>query len=273
MNRLPGKKIHVAEPAESGPRTPPANGPRWTIAGMVTDSERQDADAAISEVLDRHRRMVGHTHIRISGSHCANGPGLIQVNLRVCGAPARIQISGRTMQAAIANATARLHRQLGRLTTAWEPWPWPDPCRRTLSIPGQAPITRLKTFRLHVGAPCQAAAYMNAMDYDVLLYTDAEYGEDAIVYRAGPTGLSLARQKTMRPPSMPTLLPLTVNPRKTPTLTPAQAAARLAQHWLPWLFYIDRGSRRGNLLYRRYDGDLGLITPTESSTQPYGLQH
>jgi hypothetical protein len=136
-----------------------------------------------------------------------------------------------------------------------------------LAQPQQAPICRMKSFRLPLGMACQAAAHMNAMDYDVFLYTDAETGEDAVIYRAGPTGVSLARQRTMRPPSQPTLVPLTVNPRKTPILTPGQAAVRLAEHWLPFLFYTDYDSRRGNLLYRRYDGDLGLIAPTSPGVE------
>lgn len=39
----------------------------------------------------------------------------------------------------------------------------------------------------------------------------------------------------MHPPALPVTLPLTVNPRRTPILTPDQAAARLAEHWLPIL--------------------------------------
>ncbi|WP_406108004.1 hypothetical protein [Micromonospora globbae] len=29
----------------------------------------------------------------------------------------------------------------------------------------------------------------------------------------------------------------------------------------PFVFYTDRDTRRGTLLYRRYDGDLGLVAP------------
>jgi hypothetical protein len=236
------------------------------VKGEVSSDERDCADATISAVL--HKTATDRVRVRISAANCANGPGLVQINLRVHGAAARVQVSGRTVVLAISAAAARLRRQINRLTTAWDPWPWPDPERPVLAVPGDRPVARLKTVRLHIGMPCQAVAFLNAMDYDVFLYTDGETGEDAIIYRAGPTGLCLARQRTMRPPTMPSLLPLTMNTRKIPILTPGQAAAKLAEQWLPYVFYTDHASRRGNLLYRRYDGDLGLISPTILDTVP-----
>jgi hypothetical protein len=65
----------------------------------------------------------------------------------------------------------------------------------------------------------------------------------------------------MRPPTLPALLPLTINAHKVPVLTEREAVAHLAQGWLPYVFYTDRTTGRGHLLYRRYDGDLGLIAP------------
>lgn len=256
----------------------PVTRPRTTavtvqVKGMVGDDERDCAQALVSAVLSRHRAAVGPARVRVTGAPGAGGSGLVQVNLSVCGAPARVQVPGDTLPLAIATAAARLDRQIKRLTTAWDPWPWPDPERRAVSGPGAGPIARRKTVRLHVGMACQAAAILDAMDYDVYLYTDADTGEDAIVYRAGPTGLALARQRTMRPPSLPRLLPLTVNPRRTPVMTADQAAAWLAEHWLPFVFYTDRDTRRGTLLYRRYDGDLGLVAPAtrERDGQPRRL--
>lgn len=49
----------------------------------------------------------------------------------------------------------------------------------------QAACPRLVRLRTQTG--------LNAMDYDVHLFTDAATGEDAVVYRAGPSGLRLAR--------------------------------------------------------------------------------
>jgi hypothetical protein len=49
----------------------------------------------------------------------------------------------------------------------------------------QAACLRLVRIRTQTGS--------TAMDYDVHLFTDAATGEDAVVYRAGPSGLRLAR--------------------------------------------------------------------------------
>jgi hypothetical protein len=216
--------------------------------------------AAVSEVLAEAGLRDG-ARVRLVRSVCASGPALVQVNLRVAGAPARVQVAGESPSVAIDRAAERLRLQIRRLTTAYEPWPWPDPQRRPLAVPINGVLRRHKSYRLQVGSPCQAVASMNAMDNDVMLYRDAETGEDAVVYRSGPTGLRLARQHSMRPPAMHLLLPITVNAHRIAVLYPTEAAHRLIEGWLPFVFFTDRGTRRGSLLYRRYDGDFGLITP------------
>jgi hypothetical protein len=121
---------------------------------------------------------------------------------------------------------------------------------------------------LHPRRSCQAASALAAMDYDVYLYTDADTGEDAAIYRAGPTGLRVARQRSMRPAPTSGTPPLTVNSRRTPVLTPQEAAARLAEGWLPFLFFTDGHSGRGHLVYRRYDGGVGLLGPSAGPEDP-----
>lgn len=233
---------------------------------QIAADERDCAQAMISAVLARHRGAADYAHLRLSASAQPDGPVLAQVNLRVCGAPARIQVAGGSAAQAIAAAATRLERQIRRLSTVWEPWPWPDPERSPLASPQPGVITRRKTYGLRVGVPCRAAAVLNAMDYDVHLYTDADTGEDAVVFRSGATGLRLARQRTMRPPTMSSGLPLTINSREIPVLSAAEATTYLAEYWLPWVFFTDRDTGRGNLLYRRYDGDLGLIAPPQTQS-------
>jgi hypothetical protein len=232
--------------------------------GAIDPAERDHAVATIGAVLTRYGIPGDGVRLRLSGSACAGGPALVQVNLRVCGAPVRVQVAGRSAVEAIATGAARLARQVRRLTATGEPWPWPDPERRTLGIPGAGPIVRVKRYQLQVGAACQAISAMNAMDFDVHLFTDAETGEDAVVYRAGPTGIRLARQCAMRPPTLPVQLSLTVNARRVPTLTAVDAGYRLGDGWLPFLFFTNKLSGRGNVVYRRYDGGLGVIAPDET---------
>ncbi|MFG2043768.1 sigma 54 modulation/S30EA ribosomal C-terminal domain-containing protein [Dactylosporangium sp. NPDC048998] len=228
--------------------------------GPVQAEALESARAMFAAVAARHD-VAGGVRVRLAAATCAGGPMLVQVNLRVFGAPARIQVPGSSPAAALAAGTVRLERQIRRLTTAWEAWPWPDPERRPLAVPGPAHITRRKPVRLHRRSSCQAGAYLAAMDYDAYLFTDAETGEDALVHRAGPTGVQLSRQRSMHPPTVHGAPVPTVNPRHTPVLTADEAVAHLAEGWLPFLFFTEARTGRGNLVYRRYDGGAGLVTP------------
>ena len=44
----------------------------------------------------------------------------------------------------------------------------------------------------------------------------------------------------------------------------AEAETRLEAFGQPFLFFVDAQTGRGNLIYHRYDGDYGLITPAEA---------
>lgn len=229
--------------------------------GSIDDATRDSAHTTISQVLRRHGLADGAV-VRLSGAECGRGPGLAQVNLRVHGAPARIQVAGPTMEGAIAAAATRLDRQIRRLIVGDEPWPWPDPQRRPLAMPTVSDVRRVKEVPLRASSACQAVAAMNAMDYDVHLYRDGHTGDDAVVYRSGPTGVRLARQHHMSPPAASESVELTVSVHRTPELAVEAAVARLAQGWLPFLFFTDPVCGRGRLLYRRYDGRLTLIQPS-----------
>jgi len=106
-----------------------------------------------------------------------------------------------------------------------------------------------------------AAAYMDAMDYDIHLFTDAESGQSAAVHRTGPTGYRLTRLRPTAPPRQ-TRMPLVTDPRPAPHLTNTAAAARLDETALLHLFFTDPATGHGHVLYRRYDGNYGLITGT-----------
>jgi hypothetical protein len=235
-------------------------GPGFEVAtrGRVDEEEGAALAAAVRPVLDRYDG-VDAVRLRLSGAPGPGGPPLVQINLTVRGRPARIQVPGPTADRAIASAASRLDCQLDRLTGEWRVWSWPDPQRPALGVPARSPVTRHKPSTLERCDPGRAATVLGAMDYDAHLFTDRDSGEDAIVFRCGPAGLRLARQRSMHPPA-DGADSMTVSPHRVPTLRVYEAVRWLAGGWLPFLFFTDSGSGRGRLLYRRYDGGLGLIT-------------
>ncbi|MEV2225949.1 sigma 54 modulation/S30EA ribosomal C-terminal domain-containing protein [Nocardia vinacea] len=181
--------------------------------------------------------------------------------------PVRVQVPGPSGFIATFLAD-RLDRQLARLNAEAVLRHWPDAARPPLAGPtDEKPIVRRKHCALLTGTPEEAVRAMDAMDYDAYLYTDAETGEDAIVYWAGPLGVRLARQYRQQLPESASALSLTVNPHPTPRLTEAEAAARLCRYGLPFLFFTDPSSRRGRLLYRRYNGALAIVLPAAESVR------
>ncbi|MEU7824774.1 sigma 54 modulation/S30EA ribosomal C-terminal domain-containing protein [Catellatospora sp. NPDC049133] len=214
---------------------------------------------AVAAVVAASANAAGPVRLRFTAGDCAPGPTILQVNLRVRGEPARIQLAARTPQAAAVAAIDRLERQIRRLGLRLDLTAWPLPFRRRLALPGEAAIARLKAVRLQVATAAEAAMRLSAMDYDAHLFTDTDTGDDAVIYCTGSEQLRLARQHTA--PSLQAVPAIRVDSRAAFVLDAAQAARRLAATAVPFVFYTDRDTGRGNLLYRRYDGDLGLISP------------
>ena len=56
-------------------------------------------------------------------------------------------------------------------------------------------------------------------------------------------------------------MPLTISPQSAPRLTVDEAIERIGLLGLPFLFFVDAARDRGSVLYHRYDGQYGVITP------------
>lgn len=227
---------------------------------------------AVGRLLMRCR-VDGAARIRMTGPCGATGPILVQVNTQAMNTPIRVQCLTRGRGDALP-VLLRLERQLRTARGTWTPRPWPDPARLPLDSSGRGILLRRKTPALRTTEPLNAAIVMNSMDYDVHLFTDSETAEDAIVYRAQPSGLRLARQHRVHPPSTATVGaarpgPLITTSRPAPVRTESEAVGRLCRHGLPFLFYTDRNTGRGFLMYRRYDNDLGLIAPVRDTVAPW----
>jgi hypothetical protein len=118
------------------------------------------------------------------------------------------------------------------------PRPWPAMTGRGL--------LRIKTVPLAVQPPGAAALIMTLRDYDFHVFTDDDTGAESVVHRDRTGGYGL-----LRPPgNAPQALPL-----------PAAVERLTTSCRQRYLFFADPETQRGRVLYRRYDGHLGLITP------------
>ena len=109
-------------------------------------------------------------------------------------------------------------------------------------------VVRHKSFAGARLTPDEAAWDMAMLDYDFFLYVDAATGEDTLL-EAGddePVAHGLDGGDD-EPPA--------------PELAVSEAIDRLNATGDPRVFFRNRASGRGNVLYRRYDGHYGLITP------------
>jgi ribosome-associated translation inhibitor RaiA len=247
--------------------------------GEVPRAAVDEAKEAIAAVTLAAHEPVLYARVKLSKlpDPAVDRPYVAQANVDVNGRLLRAQAVAESMHEAIDELQDRLRVRLRRTSRDWESlrgrvprdvdeeWRRSSPPRKPLPyFPRPAEerqIVRRKTYELAVATPDEAAFDMEQLDYDFHLFTEADTGEDSVIYRADG-GYRLA-QVHPRPDRLgPVAIPLTVDPDPAPVLTVRQAIDRLELSGEPFVFFADAETGRGCLLYHRYDGHYGLITPS-----------
>ena len=194
-------------------------------------------------------------------------PVVAQANLDLAGVPMRVQVAAGTAREAIDALRDALAARLARANRGGSPPTGqpggtepagmrPDHLPRTAQ---QAEITRRKTVRPAVRTVDGAAAEMDRMDYDFHLFVEAGTGQDSVLCRA-PGALRLEQAYPRLDRIVHGAVPVRVGTGPAPRLTVADAVGTLDRCAAPYLFFVDAECGRGRVLYRRYDGQYGLIT-------------
>ncbi|OBB78636.1 HPF/RaiA family ribosome-associated protein [Mycobacterium sp. 852014-52144_SCH5372336] len=240
------------------------------------------ADYARSKIDDVSRfahRPLTHAHVKLTrhGDPELERPVIAQANLDVDGRLVRAQASGDTARDAIDRLGERLRSQLRRAAEHWQarrdgrtvraPQDTDESAQQPNRLalpPEERQIVRRKSFTL---APCtvdEAAMEMNLLDYDFHLFTEERTQMASVLYKSGPSEYRLAQvQPASEDELAPFELPLTISPHPPPCHTVEQAAERMGMLGLPFMFFIDAAQGRAAVLYHRYDGHYGLITPAD----------
>lgn len=252
--------------------------------GDVSHTDSEYARTKVAAMSGRMREPVLYARAKLTqgANRAARRSASAQATLDVDGHPVRAQVAAETMREAIDLLVDRLHERLSRLNQHWEarrggrPQPWPQEWRHASESthrPDYYPrpvdereIVRHKSYAVPWESPDEAVFEMESMDYHFHLFTDVASGQDSVVYRAGPTGYRLA-QLHPRPEPGPVATPLTLSTAPAAVLSLGEAKERLDATESPFLFFADPATGRGRVLYHRYDGHYGLITPAERGPQ------
>lgn len=250
-----------------------------TTPGQLSDAGDY-ARAKIGELGRLTHEPVLHARVRLSehGDPAVARRVIAQGNLDVNGRPVRAQVEGVTAREAIDRLEARLRHRLERSAEHWEakrggmprlgPHEWrhqSEPTHRPKYFPrpeSERRIMRHKSCSLPTCTVEEAAWEMELLDYDFHLFTEKGTQQDSVLYREGPTEYRLAQVNPEGADKLaPFEMPLSISPQPAPRLTVNQAIERIGLLGLPFLFFVDTARDRGSVLYHRYDGHYGLITP------------
>ena len=113
----------------------------------------------------------------------------------------------------------------------------------------------------------EAAVDLELLDYDFHLFTEKATGVDSVIYRT-PDGYQLAQARPPPHPPVPADAPITISEHPVPKLAGQEGVARLEALDQPFLFFADSQTSRGNVIYHRYNGHYGLITPAAAPSAP-----
>jgi len=252
--------------------------------GSVPEDAANLAVLRLKAVLRQAPEPVLFARVKLSVATdpAVQRPALAQANIDLNGRPIRAQATGRTMREAIERTCDRLGVQLERSARNWaairgripvdEPGEWRHlsrQSRRTERLPSSSRppedrrVIRHKSYGLSRMTPDEAVADLELLDYDFHLFTERATGEDSVVYRADD-GYRLAQvhPRPGRLGPLPTSIALSEVPAPRFDLTAAQA--RLETLGGRCLIYVKNETGRGNLIYHRFDGHYGLITPASS---------
>lgn len=254
-------------PTDAGARPPR---PRSPVA-----EELEYAHLALRHALATARRPVAEPRLRIT-PHARAGAApvvVVQVNAAVAGQLVRAQVAASTARDAVDRAVDSFHRHLDRLcrhltateagaTTftadEWNTAPVPAPAGLTGSGTHPAEVVRWKNCSPAVQGTDAAAFTMDLRGYRFHLFLDRT-GHPALVYRGGPSGYRLIRSVAPETPVEGTA-PLTVQPQPALPSSLMQAVAVLnAVPARQFVFFLEPERVLGRVVYRRYDGRLGLL--------------
>jgi ribosome-associated translation inhibitor RaiA len=244
----------------------------------VHESDVEYAFEKLGAALRRIDEPVQFVRLKlgVAGDPARIRPALAQVTVDIDGDLVRAQVAGHTMREAIDLLQRRLVRQLEqradrreflRTRGTGKPGVWRRGDLATERPPyydrprEERELVRQKTFAIDELTVDEAAFDMDQLDFDFYLFCDVTSGEDALLERLADGTYRLTRLHPSAIDPGPTAVEVTIADTAPPELTVPDAVELLDATGEPFVFFADATTGRGNVVYRRYDGNYGLVTP------------
>lgn len=247
--------------------------------GDVAEADRALARATVLGVLDLVKEPVlfASVTLRHDPDPARTAPAHAEVHLDLDGDLLRAHAAARTFPEALdlvdhrlrdqLEHRARRRRHLHRSRGVAEPGEW----RHGDVAPARPPffdrpaeerqLVREKTFAVEPLTCDEAVFDMGQLDYDFYLFVDLETGLDSVVEQLDDGTYRMTRLELSDQALGPTASPVALSYAVVPLLGVREAIDRLGETGERHLFFADAATGRGRVLYRRYDGHYGLLTP------------
>lgn len=263
----------------------PADLVRVHTRGPVDEEDRERAVSLLTGTFAVAPRPVLHARLEIDiePNPARERPAVVKASVDASGRVVRAHVAQPTASAAVDEAIARIrhglvvlaerrdtrrHRPASGGPGEWRHGDLPD------SRPEYFPraleareVVRHKSYSLTPMTPEEALFEMRLLGYEFHLYEDEGTGADCVI--AGDvdgevTLISADVDVGKGPEGQPSEFPV----EQAPRLTSDEARGILEGVGASHIAFVNAESGRGNVLYHRYDGHYGLLTPANGERRP-----
>jgi len=238
--------------------------------GPVRVGDREHATGKVRALceLGHEPVLTAVVKLRLREDSSDSLPAIAEATVDLNGVAIRAHASADTMTEAIDRLDDRLSKRLRRHRQRFEDRrrdPEPEPVASHPGFasipPDEREVVRHKSLAMHPMTVEEAADEMDLLDHGFYLYLDTDHDIDRVVFHNGGGAIHVvpavdgeALPGDTRPPIHPA--PLVLN--HLPLL---EAEVLLDEGDEPFVFFAEPDSGRGQVLYRRFDGHYGLISP------------
>lgn len=243
--------------------------------GDDADDNRAYALEQLGSLIEHIAEPVLFARIKLTHTAARERPASVQASVDVNGELVRAHVSSRTMREAIDLVHAHLrdrlehraeHREARRQRSAAPElgeWRHGDLAIRRPSYferpVDERELVRYKTYELDDLTPEEAVFDMDQRGFDFYMFRDVGSREEALVQRHTDGSCSVTHMHET--PALPTSSAITGAGHPAPVLSIDEAIELLGAHDHRFIFFADSATGRGHVVYHRYDGHYGLITP------------